>query len=90
LANSNYSTILEQNGILFLCLKSVERAHTPAAMWQLVRLNENYDEAFHQVSKALEYWSPFSRSSFHADQFIAGLNFLCIRTSKGLLKLLNT
>jgi hypothetical protein len=59
-------------------------------MWQLVRLNENYDEAYHQVSKALEYWSPFSRSSFHADQFIAGLNFLCIRTSKGLLKLLNT
>lgn len=59
LANSNYSTILEQNGILFLCLKSVERAHTPAAMWQLVRLNENYDEAFHQVSKALEYWPKF-------------------------------
>ncbi|CAL6312883.1 unnamed protein product [Bathycoccus prasinos] len=28
-------------------------------MWQLVRLNENYDEAFHQVSKALEYWPKF-------------------------------
>lgn len=59
LANSNYSTILEQNGTLFLCLKSVERAHTPATMWQLKRLNENYDEAFRQVSKALEYWPKF-------------------------------
>jgi protein MAK16 len=59
LANSNYSTILEQNGTLFLCLKSVERAHTPAAMWQLVRLDENYEKAFHQVSKALEYWPKF-------------------------------
>jgi len=28
-------------------------------MWQLKRLNENYDEAFRQVSKALEYWPKF-------------------------------
>jgi len=39
----------------------VERAHTPAAMWQLVRLDENYEKAFHQVSKALEYWYTFSK-----------------------------
>ena len=56
-------------------------------MWQLVRLNENYDEAFHQVSKALEYWSPFSRSSFHADQFIAGLNFFVHKNKQRLTKI---
>jgi len=59
-------------------------------MWQLKRLNENYDEAFRQVSKALEYWYTCSSSLFRADPFITGLNSLCIRTSKGSLKLRNT
>lgn len=59
LANSNYSTILEQNGALFLCLKSVERSHTPADMWQLIQLHDNYEAAFHQVSTALEHWPKF-------------------------------
>jgi len=43
-------------GALFLCLKSVERSHTPADMWQLIQLHDNYEAAFHQVSTALEHW----------------------------------
>ena len=53
-------------------------------------MNENYDEAFRQVSKALEYWYTCSSSLFRADPFITCLNSLCIRTSKGSLKLRNT
>ena len=37
LANSRYATIREENGRLYLMLKSIERAHAPSQLWQKIR-----------------------------------------------------
>jgi protein MAK16 len=56
LANSNYATVLEENGKLVLCIKTVERAHMPARLWERIELPENRTKAFEEVDKHLEWW----------------------------------
>jgi len=60
LANSRYATVLEKDGICYLYMKSIERAHTPAKMWERVKLKENYDEAIDQISTHLVHWPNFT------------------------------
>ena len=37
------------SGVLYLYTKTIERAHTPAAMWERVTLSNNYSRALQQV-----------------------------------------
>jgi protein MAK16 len=59
LANSRYATIVESDDVLYLFIKTAERAHSPRNLWQKIKLSSNYRAALAQVDKHLEYWPEF-------------------------------
>ena len=40
-------------------MKTIERAHTPANMWEKLKLSNNYATALKQIDDQLQFWPKF-------------------------------
>ncbi|GAB0095426.1 Protein MAK16 homolog [Sergentomyia squamirostris] len=59
LANSQYATVREENGIVYLFMKTAERAMFPSKMWEKVKLSRNFEKAIHQINENLLFWNKY-------------------------------
>lgn len=56
LANSQYATVREENGSLYLYMKVPERVHKPSATYEKIELSKDYETALMEIDKYMEYW----------------------------------
>ncbi|XP_074301246.1 protein mak16-like [Silene latifolia] len=56
LANSRYATIRDHDGVFYLYMKTIERAHMPNKLWERVKLPKSYLHAMNIIDKHMMYW----------------------------------
>eukprot|EP00931_Biecheleriopsis_adriatica_P026389 TRINITY_DN16064_c0_g1_i2.p1 TRINITY_DN16064_c0_g1~~TRINITY_DN16064_c0_g1_i2.p1 ORF type:complete len:173 (+),score=35.06 TRINITY_DN16064_c0_g1_i2:24-521(+) len=57
LANSQYATVIENEGVLHLYVKTPERAHLVKKLWEKFKLSKSLLRALQQVDERMEHWS---------------------------------
>eukprot|EP00924_Labyrinthula_sp_SR-Ha-C_P015103 snap_masked-scaffold_9-processed-gene-8.42-mRNA-1 protein AED:0.05 eAED:0.05 QI:0/-1/0/1/-1/1/1/0/288 len=59
LANSTYATVRVEKNRICLLTKSIERAHSPKNLWDMINLPTNYMKALEKLDEILKFYPKF-------------------------------